>query len=51
MCARRLSIRREGPERVEEKKRRRLRASFAKAGAHFFPLHRDPKHEYRGPHD
>jgi hypothetical protein len=33
MWARRLSIRREGPERAEEKKRRRVLVSFGKTAA------------------
>jgi len=38
MWARRLSIRREGPERAEEKKRRRVRVSLGKPLRSFFPL-------------
>src|SRR6059058_1892769 len=45
MCASRLSIRRDGPERAEEKKSRRVRLSFVKAAARSFPPRVDAKHD------
>src|SRR5216110_1215966 len=38
MWARRLSIRRDGPERAEEKNRRMVRVSFGKTAALVLPL-------------